>query len=894
MLIKFHIHYNTQWGQQLFVCGSHPLLGKWKTGNASPLVFRGNGKWDFELQVDAASWLEYKYFIQHPDGNIEWEFGDNRPLNLKGDTSVRDFWRSNHHSQNVLFTSPFRHAFFPYDLDSKGDDRGSGKANLRLQIRIPHIKSGHQVAVVGNCKALGDWQVEKAVPLKKQGLNWIAAFKLSDSVREVDYKYVLLDDAGELIGYETGSNRYFVREPSESTWINDEYFGHPMGDWKGAGVAIPVFSLRTNSGSGVGEFLDLIPLVDWAGRSGLKLVQLLPVNDTIATHTWVDSYPYAAISVFALHPLYANIQDIGALKDLKKQQEINRQASRLNELETVDYEEVMKLKSRYFKLKFDEVREQFMRSKAFKTFFKENKKWLVPYACFSYLRDLYQTADFTKWKKYREVSPKDLEKLSDPKAKNYGDIAVHYFIQYHLDQQLGKATAYAREKGIVLKGDIPIGIYRHSADAWTAPHLYHMDGQSGAPPDAFSQSGQNWGFPTYNWEGMAKDGYTWWKDRLKKMSDYFDVFRIDHILGFFRIWEIPWSAVEGTLGRFNPSLPLSVDELSSWGIQFNYDRFCKPYIREYMVNEIFGELAQEVRKTYLAQVFPGAYELKEEFSTQRKIKEYFESVPDNDDNRKLKEIEQGLYRLAREVLLIETANDGDPAYNPNIDLYNTYSFKDLESFQQNQLLELHRQYFFHRHNDFWKEKAMEKLPAIKEATDMLVCGEDLGMVPDSVPGVMADLQILSLAIQRMPNDNTKEFWHPADTPYLSVCSTSSHDTSTLRQWWEEDREKTQRFYNQILGNGGEAPFYCEPWVVEQVIKQHLYSPSMWAIFPIQDLLALDGELRRVFPQEEHINRPEIIPHYWRYRLHLNVDELIGEDEFNDHLKQMVYEAGRNQ
>ena len=249
-------------------------------------------------------------------------------------------------------------------------------------------------------------------------------------------------------------------------------------------------------------------------------------------------------------------------------------------------------------------------------------------------------------------------------------------------------------------------------------------------------------------------------------------------------------------------------------------------------------------------------------------------------------------RLARDIILLEAPVSDGEAFNPNIDLFNTFSFRDLDSFQQTQLLELHRQYFFERHNQFWKERAMEKLPALKDATEMLVCAEDLGMVPESVPGVMSDLQMLSLAVQRMPNDNSKEFWHPADTSYLSVCTTSSHDTSTLRQWWEEDRDKTQRFYNATLGNSGEAPFYCEPWIIGQIIDQHLHSPSMWAIFPIQDLLAMDGNLRRVFPKDEHINRPEIIPHYWKYRLHLNVEDLVSHDEFNDHLEQLVVASGR--
>lgn len=892
MIARFHIHYNTHWGEQIFIIGSIPEIGKWEEVSASKMVSRGNGHWEFELQVGVQTFLEYKYFIGHKDGSNEWEFGENRQLTLTNNLKINDCWRSNHHSQNVFYTSPFKKSFFV--RKPSPEVPVTTGAGVFLQIKAPQVGVNQQLCILGNAKELGGWDDSKTLLLSDSEYpSWTIALDIPSKVTELEYKYGLYDSlAKRVIGYESGPSRHLTLDHNANLLVNDEYFNHPQGDWKGAGVALPVFSLKSNSSFGIGEFLDLVPMVDWAKKTGLKLIQLLPVNDTIATHSWIDSYPYASISVFALHPIYANLKGLGDLVDKKVQARFDKLQKKLNKLEMVDYEAVLKAKSEFFKLKFEEDKLNFLKSKEFKTFFTKNGRWLIPYAAFSYLRDLYGTPDFSRWEKYNTISQKELAKISDPKSKEFEHVAIHYYIQFHLDKQLGQATSHARKNGVVLKGDIPIGIYRHSVDAWVAPELYNMGGQSGAPPDVFSTSGQNWGFPTYNWEEMAKDGYSWWKERLSKMADYFDVFRIDHILGFFRIWEIPWSSVEGTLGRFNPALPFSLDELKSRGIDFNYDRYCKPYIKEYIVNDVFGEYAGEVKANYLEQIFPSAYNLKLEFDTQRKIKDHFDSKSEDSNESQAQIVMNGLFRLVREVLFIEDPDSVDHAFNPNIDLYNTYSFKDLDTFQQEQLLELHRQYFFHRHNDFWKERAMEKLPALKAATDMLVCGEDLGMVPDSVPGVMDDLQILSLAIQRMPNDNSKQFWHPADTSYLSVCSTSSHDTSTLRQWWEEDRGKTQVFFNHILGNSGDAPFYCEPWIIDQIITQHLYSPSMWAIFPIQDLLAMNGKLRRVFPQDEHINQPEIIPHYWRYRLHLDVEDLLKADDLNDHIKQLVNESGR--
>ena len=897
MIIKFEIEYHTQWGEQLCIGGSLPQLGSWNEGQESPMVFRGDGKWDFEIQVKKPTSFSYKYCIKYPDGHIQWEFGENRTVEVEVEEQslLQDSWRSNHHDQNVYATSPFADAFF----NRPKRKRATGKAdtkNIHFNLRAYRISPDHHFCIVGGTKELGQWNEKKAILLDDSAYpNWKVDVKITPKDHEVEYKYAIYDKKTKsIVQWEAGANRRIVvSKDYKAQFVSDEYFVY-SDNWRGSGVAIPVFSLRTKKGFGVGEFRDLIPLVDWSNKTGMKLIQVLPVNDTVATHTWVDSYPYAAISVFALHPIFANIESIGVLKDKKAQAQLNKEKKKLNALETVDYEAVMQSKTRFFKLKYDEVKAQFLKNQDYKKFFKRNKKWLQPYAVFSYLRDLNGTPDFTKWKQYNTISQKELDKLTDEKAKHFDHIAVHYFIQYHLDKQLKEATAYARKHGVVLKGDIPIGIYRYSVDAWISPHLYNMDGQSGAPPDAFSVSGQNWGFPTYNWQEMAKDGYSWWKERLSKMADFFDVFRIDHILGFFRIWEIPWDAVEGTLGRFNPAIPYSVDELKNWLFSFDIGRMCRPYIKDYIIHEIFGDASNEVRGDYLNQIFPGTYELKEAFNTQRKVKDYFDAKSQEDPIRKehFDFLKFGLFRLLRDVIFLEAPLSDGQAYNPNIDLTSTFSYRDLDDHSKSQLNEMHRQYFFHRHNDFWRERAMEKLPALKSATDMLVCGEDLGMVPDSVPGVMNELQMLSLAVQRMPNDNTKEFWHPADTPYLSVCSTGSHDTSTLRQWWEEDRDKTQRFYNSILGNFGEAPFYCEPWVAEQVIVQHLHSPSMWAIFPIQDILAMNGELRRVFPQDEHINRPEIIPHYWKYRFHLDIEELNTKDEFNEHLKLLVDQSGR--
>ncbi|KAA3625593.1 MAG: hypothetical protein DWQ02_21535 [Bacteroidetes bacterium] len=539
---------------------------------------------------------------------------------------------------------------------------------------------------------------------------------------------------------------------------------------------------------------------------------------------------------------------------------------------------------------FDQEKESFFESEDYKKFFEANKSWLVPYAAFVYLREKNSSPEFRQWGKYSTYKKSAISKLCSPSSKAWDDIAIHYFIQYHLDKQMKEAAEYAREKGIVLKGDIPIGISPNSVEAWTEPHLFNLNAQAGAPPDDFAIKGQNWGFPTYNWQEMAQEDYSWWKNRLQKMADYFDAYRIDHILGFFRIWEIPLDAVEGTLGYFNPALPLTAHEISSYGIPFDYERMVKPYIRHHHLHGIFGIHTEEVIHKYLEADGYGTYRMKPGFDTQLKVNQHFLADKEEEDlSDKEKLIRDGLFQLIGNVLFIQT---GEDEWHPRITLQSTSSFAELDGHIKHQLEELYVHYFYKRHDDFWYQKGMEKLPAIISASNMLVCGEDLGMVPDCVPPVMDHLGILTLEIQRMSKDPKVRFAHPADAPYLSVCTTSTHDMATIRGWWEEDRKLIQDFYNNELGNFGAAPFFAEPWVCEEMIVQHLYSPAMWVTIPIQDLMAIDGGFRWNETHLEQINDPSNVRHKWRFRMHQSIEELKKVDKFNDLLKSLVERSGR--
>lgn len=902
MKISFHIHYHTDWGQRVVVTGSLPGLGNRVLADALRLEHIGNGNWvqtiEQEGPVDS---FEYKYVLTDDFLNVlDEDWGAERkvaiPGRLPSRIALKDTWRSKFHPENTLYTSAFESVIFRHEggLPEIPQTPANGTPVVRFRINVPRIEPGLQLCVLGNDPALGNWDLANPFMLGSGGFPMWSGEVAIKPLSAVEYKYGLYDPAErKVIMLEKGPNRLLdwdvLPAKNEILVVTDEYFDHPPGLWKGTGVAVPVFSLRSKEDFGVGEFTDLRLLVDWARKVKFRMVQILPINDTSATHSWVDSYPYACISVFALHPLYLNVQKLDRSGKIIDQKLYEKERLRLNALNKVDYEEVMRLKLKYARQVFDVQKAEFLQSESFQAFMNESQHWLKSYALFCYLRDKFGTADFNQWGKYRRFSASMLEKETAPDAGHFDKIAFYYFLQYHLDQQLRDAAGYARENGIVLKGDIPIGIYRYSVDAWTSPQLFNMDGQSGAPPDPFSEIGQNWGFPTYDWAEMAKDGYQWWQNRLRQLSRYFDAFRIDHILGFFRIWEIPLEQIEGTMGYFNPAIPVSLGEFEERGIRFDIERYCKPYITVEWLNKIFGEDALFVSQTFLEKASTGNYHFKEKYNTQRKVAAFFEDSAHHEYIR----LKDHLLKLISNVLFFEVPGSAGQAFHPRIDFKKTFSFQQLGEGTRRKLEDLYNDYFYHKQEEFWRTQAMTKLPAIRNATNMLICGEDLGMVPDCVPGVMRDLGILSLEIQRMSKNPATEFLQAGDIPYLSVCSPSTHDMPPLRLWWEEsDHDQLQRFYNRELELDGIAPEHCETYVVERVILQHLNFPGMWTVFPIQDLLALSGKLRREDLTEERINVPANPQHYWQYRLHLNLEQLMQEDDFNKKLIELMQSTGR--
>ena len=441
---------------------------------------------------------------------------------------------------------------------------------------------GENLYITGNQATTGYWDTSKSFPMHYVDADtWQAEMDVEPGL---EYKY-FVNENGD-IRWEQGENRTL---PTQCTAISDGFrfdtLSCKLGKtklfqivgsdsdrhlaesqrWKAAGVAVPLFSLRSKNGFGIGDISDLKTMADWCCKCGLKIIQLLPINDTTAWRDWRDSYPYNAISAFALNPIYLDINKLGVVCNLFTTQ----QRECLNASKTVDYPEVLSLKWECFKVAYRLNHKETEKRADYKDFINKNSDWLDTYAAFCLLRDRFNTPDFTQWGDYAVFDKVRIGKLL---KENKLEAGIHYFLQYHLHRQMSEAVAYVHSKGIALKGDIAIGVSPNSAEAWSLPDLFDNNMSAGAPPDAFSDEGQTWGFPTYRWDVMANDNYNWWQKRLQSMAQYFDAYRIDHILGFFRIWEVPRNATSALLGHFRPALPLTINEIERYSFRFDKNK----------------------------------------------------------------------------------------------------------------------------------------------------------------------------------------------------------------------------------------------------------------------------------------------------------------------------------
>lgn len=890
MTVQFNIEYKAMFGEQIVV-NIQTEEGELKL----PLETTDGQRWACDWCVESPEKSYTYYYSVEREGRAvktEWLIIKHQlDVNAKKAAAytLYDHWKAmpeDAYLYSSAFTDCINHQA-PQEMKPE-----TGSKIVRLIVRAPQLRDGERLGVLGADKALGVWDVQKILPMTQHTYNeWVADIDATHlEGRHLEFKFVAFRNAKNELLWETSMNRTVdlpeMKAGELVSYELDQAF-FALYNRKLAGTQVPVFSLRTRKSAGIGDFGDLKTMIDFVASTGQKVLQLLPINDTTITHTWTDSYPYSCISVFAIHPQYADLHALPELKDAKARAEAEKTRAELNALDKIDYEKVNDFKINYLRQIFNQEGEKMMKTAEYKAFFQDTELWLVPYAQYSYLRDKNGTADFNQWPDHQVWDEAERKVLADPKTAAYKNVAFFYFVQFVLDRQMQEAHEHAKAKGVILKGDIPIGVNRNGCDVWTEPKYFNLNGQAGAPPDDFSANGQNWGFPTYNWFEMLKDGCQWWNRRFQNMARYFDAYRIDHVLGFFRIWEIPVHSVHGLLGQFAPALAMSREEIESYGLHFQEDRFTRPFITDWVLDRVFHERAGEVKEKYLDRLDDERYQMKPEVDTQRKVEALFADVTDEKELW----LRDGLYALISDVLFVrDHTNPG--VFHPRISAQLDFIYESLYDNDKAAFNRLYNDYFYRRNNQFWYQEAMKKLPKLVQATRMLVCAEDLGMVPDCVPWVMDELKILSLELQSMPKDPSVKFGHLSRNPYRSVCTISSHDMPTLRMWWDENIQRTQEYYNTMLYRQGPAPHPLPGWLASDIISRHLTSPSMLCILSIQDWLATDEALRLPDADAERINIPANPKHYWRYRMHLNIEDLAADKRFVQNITEMISQSGR--
>ena len=817
MKIEFHLEYQTTFGEELVV----NILSEEKTETHKMGTLDGL-HWTCELSKagKTSAYIDYFYSVMRGDQveRTEWLVTPHR-LEFAASKGARylvyDHW-IDIPEDSYLYSSAFTECVAARERHlSKPTNYAK---TVRLKVRAPQLRYFERLAIIGGGDTLGNWEALRAIDMDEHENNeWAISLDADTLPQTFEFKFVGLDEVDDVTPlWENGMNRTVTLPEMEMGDVvvyelNQAYF--PLYPWKGAGTVIPIFSLRSEGSFGVGDFGDLKQMIDWCAKTKQRVLQVLPINDTNITHTWQDSYPYNSISIYALHPQYTDLRQLPKIKDETLNIKFQQLQKELNALPQIDYERVNEAKMEYLRELYAQEGSKMMKTAAFKQFFEQNKEWLVPYAAYCHYRDLYGTATFSEWPDHHTFSDEERQTMSKSTTKLYKEVAFWYFVQFNLDQQMRAAHAHARKNKVILKGDIPIGISRDGVEAWVEPKYFNLNGQAGAPPDPFSADGQNWGFPTYNWDEMLKDDCSWWVRRFRKMAEYFDAYRIDHVLGFFRIWEIPVPEKSGLMGQFAPALGMSKEEIEAYGVQFN----------------------------------------------------------------------EGLF------LVDHKRND---RWHPRIAVQYQEAYQQLDEGQKYNFNNLYNDYFYRRNNQFWYTEAMKKLPKLTQATRMLVCAEDLGMVPDCVPWVMNELRILSLEIQSMPKDPTTRFGKLSHNPYRSVDTISTHDMATLRQWWDEDDERTQAYYNTSLRRGGAAPHPLPGWLAKDIVSRHLTSPSMLCLLSFQDWISISEALRLPDQNAERINIPANPRHYWRYRMHLTIDQLLAADDLNYEISTLIIQSGR--
>lgn len=632
------------------------------------------------------------------------------------------------------------------------------------------------------------------------------------------------------------------------------------------GVLVPVFSLRSQESVGSGEFLDLPLLGQWCKNCGVNLIQILPVNDT-----GDDPSPYSALSAFALHPIYIRVQALPEFSQLAKREEITKKIASIRvsqqKLDRLQYREVLYGKLEILRDIYRDCEPEIEADNGLKAWIKANP-WVRDYAVFRALKDREQLRSWVEWQSYREITEADILKLWKSK-----DLPTLFFawLQYRLEEQFLQASRELKGLGVLLKGDIPILMNEDSVDVWAHREIFHFDLRAGSPPDSYSPEGQNWGFPIYNWDALETRNFDWWQERLLQADKFYQAYRIDHVLGFFRIWAIDRSHTSGSLGYFKPASFIHRAELYRRGLDDGRIRWLsEPHVQGAQLRGRFGAGAQKIIEMAMEQIGnEDLYLFRSDIRGERDI--YVLGLESSDTETLLK------WFRDRALIQIE-----EHLFAPAWNYRSSGRYQGLAEQEKAKIEELLREKA-QENEKIWEQMGRKLLSFMKSSVDMLACAEDLGAIPASVPTVLTELEILGLKIPRWTRHwdlQGQPFIPLANYPWLSVCAPSVHDTSTLRQWWEEEDGREDFWHS--LGLPGPCPSVYGPETAAKVLAKLQEAGSAICVYQVQDFFAGVPGLRARQSQDERTNIPGTVQdRNWSYRIPVNLEKLLQDGDLRN-------------
>lgn len=915
----------TRFGQEIAVSYSTSECTSLQSVSAVRMSYEHPELWTITLP-SVNAYLRYKYLLYHEDHDAQplWEVGPDRILDLTllpslaSQVLVRDIWRASPDlSRNIFSTAAFTRVLFRPDINigrklfetrenasfSEALIHRLGSYVITFRVFVERVVTGDCIYVVGNCKELGNDNPSQGVKLADTFAPvWHVSIAFTKPIHQLGYRFLIRRN--ESIVAEDQVHRELMLSDSDQSFLSAEpgkvsviYAPSECAftfekRWRGAGIVLPVFAIRSGHSCGIGEFTDLITFIDFCRAAGFQLLQLLPVNDTSINDS-CESCPYSVVSSFALHPQYLNIDGVGTMPN-ELRNEYEKEQDRLNRLKKIDMEEVMRVKQHFIRELFKLHRDQILLSAEFTKWFQKHQDWLMPYALFRFFTFINDTAQFDQWGIRSKFSKNDVTTLVDPNSFHFDHLAITYFTQYHLHKQLKAATNHAEKNGVILKGDLPIGVSRYCTDTWVNPHLFRMHMQMGAPPDTFSDHGQNWLFPSYNWTAMRAANYKWWHTRLSHMAQYFHACRVDHILHYFRTWEIPECSRTGMPGRFFPSHAISRQELECLGL-WDIDRYSRPYVHDGLLQKLFHDEWWKIKERFFEPLYD-RLQFKHMYNTEVKV-EHALTLPSDapEHERKFNEdVMKKLLDLFSNMCLLQDEDNKD-LFHPRFMMQTTSSHAELPFENWKRVLyNLQEDYIHRRQKGLWKDNGLERLSMLKAASDMLVCCEDLEPIPEFVTPVMTETNVLSLALQRTPREDA-DFGIPSKYKYDCVAMTSLHNTTTFRGWWEKlSDDMRMRYWVQVMQRDAKQvpPKECTPELVEWAVTDHLRCPAIWVIFPMQDLLGMHNELRLKDAPTEQISDPLNPSHIWNFRLHIDLDTIMMNKQFIEKLAHLNKVTGR--